>query len=131
MAALGDVPDANDEDDEDGANVCDIEFSLAFGGKILLHNTKLRLGRGRRYGIMGKNGAGKTTLLTNIGSGNIEGMPPHLKMVYVQHDDRSEDGGVCSTVSPPHYLPCSIYIINTPLRHTLSLFSQSALTTLL
>ena len=39
------------------------------GGKILLHNTNLRLGKGRRYGLMGKNGAGKTTLLTNIGSG--------------------------------------------------------------
>jgi elongation factor 3 len=92
-AALGLVPDANDDSDEDGANVCDIDFSLAFGGKILLHNTRLRLGRGRRYGIMGKNGAGKTTLLTNIGNGNIEGMPSHLKMVYVQHDDRSEDHG--------------------------------------
>jgi len=93
-AALGDVPDASDEADEDGGNVCDIEFSLAFGGKILLHNARLRLGRGRRYGIMGKNGAGKTTLLTNIGSGNIEGMPPHLKMVYVQHDDRTPDNGL-------------------------------------
>ena len=93
-AALGAVPDASDEADEDGGNVCDIEFSLAFGGKILLHNARLRLGRGRRYGIMGKNGAGKTTLLTNIGSGNIEGMPPHLKMVYVQHDDRTPDNGL-------------------------------------
>ena len=93
-AALGDVPDASDEADEDGGNVCNIEFSLAFGGKILLHNARLRLGRGRRYGIMGKNGAGKTTLLTNIGSGNIEGMPPHLKMVYVQHDDRTPDNGL-------------------------------------
>ena len=43
---------------------------------------------------MGKNGAGKTTLLTNIGSGNIEGIPTTLKTVYVQHDDNSEDGGV-------------------------------------
>ena len=41
------------------------------GGKILLHNTNLRLGKGRRYGLMGKNGAGKTTLLTNIGSGQV------------------------------------------------------------
>ena len=53
-----------------------------------------RLGKGRRYGVMGKNGAGKTTLLTNIGTGNIEGLPTSLKTVYVQHDDASEDGGV-------------------------------------
>lgn len=91
--ALGDVPDSNLDDDEDGSNLCNIEFSLAFGGKILLHNTRLKLGKGRRYGLMGKNGAGKTTLLTNIGSGNIEGLPTHLRMIYVQHDDRSEDYG--------------------------------------
>ena len=36
---------------------------------------------------------GKTTLLTNIGSGNIEGLPPTMRMVYVQHDDRTEDHG--------------------------------------
>jgi hypothetical protein len=93
-AALGDVPDITGEDEADSASLCNIAFSLAFGGKILLHNTHLKLGKGRRYGLMGKNGAGKTTLLTNIGSGNIEGMPPHLRMVYVQHDDASEDFGV-------------------------------------
>ena len=43
---------------------------------------------------MGKNGTGKTTLLTNIASGNIEGLPPTLRTVYVQHDDPSEDHGV-------------------------------------
>lgn len=69
-AALGEVPDSQEENNANDSNLCDIEFSLAFGGKILLHNTHLRLGRGRRYGLMGKNGAGKTTLLTNIGSGN-------------------------------------------------------------
>eukprot|EP01035_Chromulina_nebulosa_P018284 gene18284-23962_t len=90
----GQVPDFIEETDPDGANLCNIEFSLAFGGKILLQNTHLRLGRGRRYGLMGKNGAGKTTLLTNIGSGNIEGLPSHLKTVYVQHDDSSDDNGV-------------------------------------
>ena len=92
--ALRDVPDSRGEAEADDASLCDIGFSLAFGGKILLHNTHLRLGKGRRYGLMGKNGAGKTTLLTNIGSGNIEGMPPHLRMVYVQHDDASDDFGV-------------------------------------
>jgi ATPase subunit of ABC transporter with duplicated ATPase domains len=57
------------ESEADDSSLCDISFSLAFGGKILLHNTHLKLGKGRRYGLMGKNGAGKTTLLTNIGSG--------------------------------------------------------------
>jgi hypothetical protein len=57
---LGDVPDDQFEVDGDDANLCNIEFSLAFGGKILLHNTHLRLGKGRKYGLLGKNGSGKT-----------------------------------------------------------------------
>lgn len=92
--ALGSVADLQAEDDSADTNLTNIEFSLAFGGKILLHNTHLRLGKGRRYGVMGKNGAGKTTLLTNIGNGAIEGMPPDLKMVYVQHEDRRDDNGI-------------------------------------
>lgn len=88
------VKDMADEEDLDDGNLCNFEFSLAFGGKILLHNTFLKLSRGRRYGVMGKNGAGKTTLLTNIGSGNIEGLPTDLRTVYVQHDDASDDMGI-------------------------------------
>lgn len=33
----------------DAAELCNIEFSLAYGGKILLHNTRLRLLAGHRY----------------------------------------------------------------------------------
>ena len=93
VKCLGDIVDAQEEENDEGSNLCNIEFSLAFGGKILLHNTYLKLGRGRRYGVMGKNGAGKTTLLKNIGTGNIEGLPSSIKTVYVQHDDASDDNG--------------------------------------
>lgn len=58
LAALQDVPDSIEEVDEGGSNLCNFGFSLAFGGKILLQNAFLRLGKGRRYGVMGKNGAG-------------------------------------------------------------------------
>lgn len=34
--------------DEEGEEVCNLRFNLAYGGKILLHNTKLHLLRGRR-----------------------------------------------------------------------------------
>lgn len=91
--SLGGVPDAQDNSCDDDSNLCNIKFSLAFGGKTLLYNTRLRLGRGRRYGVMGKNGTGKTTLLTNIASGNIEGLPVALRTVYVQHDDPTDDQG--------------------------------------
>lgn len=52
----GDVSD--EEDDFGGEELCNIRFSLAYGGKILLHQTKLRLRRGHRYALVGQNGAG-------------------------------------------------------------------------
>ena len=58
-------------------------FSLAYGGKILLRESKLRLLRGRRYAIVGGNGVGKTTLMNAINNGKLEGWPQHLKTAYV------------------------------------------------
>jgi len=48
-------------EEEEGEDLCDCEFSLAYGAKILLNNTRLRLKKGRRYGLCGPNGAGKVT----------------------------------------------------------------------
>ena len=49
-----------DPDDDDGAEeICDLKFNLAYGGKILLHRTHLRLRRGKRYALVGQNGVGK------------------------------------------------------------------------
>ena len=94
IASLGNNEDMQKEEEEDVNNVCNLEFSLAYGSKVLLQNARLKLGKGRRYGLMGKNGVGKTTLLTNIGNGAIEAMPKHLKCVYVQHEDSRDDMGV-------------------------------------
>ena len=60
------VSDNHDEssDEEDafgGEQITDIRFSLAYGGKILLHQTKLRLRRGHVYALVGQNGVGKTS----------------------------------------------------------------------
>lgn len=46
--------------DDDEEEICDLRFNLAYGGKILLHQTKLRLLKGRRYALVGQNGVGKT-----------------------------------------------------------------------
>ena len=90
VVALNGIPDLEATEEIDTTQyLCNFEFSLAFGGKILLHNTFLKLAKGHKYGIMGKNGVGKTTLMTNIGSGNIDGLPRELRTVYVQHDDPS------------------------------------------
>ncbi len=73
--AVVDEEEEDDEDDDDvgGEELCNIRFSLAYGGKILLHQTKLKLRRGHRYALVGQNGAGKTTLMTAINvSENIQ-----------------------------------------------------------
>lgn len=52
-AILDDEDDESDEEDEfGGEELCNIRFSLAYGGKILLHQTKLRLRRGHRYALV-------------------------------------------------------------------------------
>ncbi|KAF9578360.1 translational elongation factor EF-1 alpha, partial [Lunasporangiospora selenospora] len=51
---------------EEGELLCDCEFSLAYGGMILLNKTRLNLRRGQRYGLCGPNGAGKSTLMRAI-----------------------------------------------------------------
>eukprot|EP00887_Chlorella_sp_A99_P007267 scaffold2.g7267.t1 len=80
-------------DEEEGEDLCNCEFSLAYGGKILLNNARLHLKRGQRYGLCGHNGCGKSTLMRAIANGQLEGFPPKdvLRTVYVEHDiDASE-----------------------------------------
>jgi elongation factor 3 len=78
----------NHVEEYEGEELCNCEFSLAYGGMILLNNTKLRLHRGQRYGLCGPNGVGKTTLMRAIANGQVEGFPPadELKTVFVEHN---------------------------------------------
>jgi elongation factor 3 len=84
-------PSAKDDkakETEEGEDLCDCEFSLAYGGKILLNSTRLNIKRGNHYGLIGPNGAGKSTLLRAIANGQLEGFPDasELRTVYVDHD---------------------------------------------
>ncbi|AJT02121.1 Hef3p [Saccharomyces cerevisiae YJM193] len=80
-------PNFQDEEDE-GEDLCNCEFSLAYGAKILLNKTQLRLKQGRRYGLCGPNGAGKSTLMRSIANGQVDGFPTQdeCRTVYVEHD---------------------------------------------
>jgi elongation factor 3 len=75
-------------DEEEGEDLCNCTFNLAYGAKILLNQTHLRLKRGQRYGILGPNGSGKTTLMRAINNEQVEGFPKQdeVKTVYVEHD---------------------------------------------
>ena len=85
---------AQEEDaDDDGEDLCNCTFSLAYGAKILLNQTFLRLKRGRRYGLCGPNGSGKSTLMRAINNEQVEGFPKQseVKTVFVEHDLDSAD----------------------------------------
>ncbi|KZV66421.1 hypothetical protein PENSPDRAFT_677026 [Peniophora sp. CONT] len=89
-ADVGEVP----EDEEEGEDLCNCQFSLAYGAKILLNTATLRLKRGHRYGLCGKNGTGKSTLMRAITNGQVEGFPSpdEVRTFYVEHDiDGSEE----------------------------------------
>jgi elongation factor 3 len=53
------LQDDDEENDEEGEVLCNCEFSLAYGGMILLNKANLKLKRGFRYGVCGRNGVGK------------------------------------------------------------------------
>ena len=82
-----------DEDDEVGEDLCNCQFNLAYGAKILLNQTHLRLKRGQRYGLLGPNGSGKSTLMRAINNEQVEGFPKkdEVKTVFVEHDLDSAD----------------------------------------
>jgi len=82
-----------EKDESEGEELCNCEFSLAYGGMILLSNTTLRLTRGQRYGLCGPNGSGKTTLMRAIANGQVEGFPGAdvLKTVFVEHNLQASD----------------------------------------
>jgi elongation factor 3 len=80
--------DAIEEDEEEGVDLCNCTFNLAYGAKILLNQTHLRLKRGQRYGLLGPNGSGKSTLMRAINNEQVEGFPKQneVKTVFVEHD---------------------------------------------
>ncbi|KAJ3414488.1 hypothetical protein HDV05_006490 [Chytridiales sp. JEL 0842] len=84
------------EEDDEGEEICNCDFSLAYGGMMLLNHTNLTLKRGRRYGLCGPNGAGKTTLMRSISLGKLDGFPSPdvLKTVMVEHSLQGEDASL-------------------------------------
>lgn len=96
------------EDDEDieGECLCNIQFSLAYGGLLLLNHTKLRLHRGHRYGIVAANGSGKSTLLKAMRDGKVENYPTEkdgLRTIMVEHNQG--EGGDMKIVDFVHQDP--------------------------
>ncbi|KAI9778013.1 MAG: hypothetical protein M1839_008418 [Geoglossum umbratile] len=76
------------KEDDGEVEIVNAEFSLGYGGMLLLSHTNLRLLKGHRYGLCGRNGAGKSTLMRSIADGKLEGFPSkdELKTCFVEHN---------------------------------------------
>ncbi|PTB41474.1 uncharacterized protein TrAFT101_009916 [Trichoderma asperellum] len=84
-----------EKEDDGEVEIVNADFSLAYGGMLLLSHTNLRLLKGHRYGLCGRNGAGKSTLMKAIAGGKLEGFPPQdvLRTYYVEHN-QGEDADI-------------------------------------
>jgi len=85
------VEEAKEEAD-DAEQLCDCQFSLAYGNKVLLNQTNLKLKRGYRYGLCGQNDSGKTSLMRAIANQQVDGFPPatELRTMFVETDVQGE-----------------------------------------
>jgi len=99
------VPE-EDDDDDDAEELCNCTFTLAYGTKILLHNTKMKLKRGKRYGLLGPNDCGKTTLMRAIANNQVEGFPDssEVRTLFVEADIQGEQS----------HLSCVDYVCADP-----------------
>jgi ATPase components of ABC transporters with duplicated ATPase domains len=102
---LLEIPD-EDDDEDDAEELCNCQFTLAYGTKILLHNTKMKLKRGKRYGLLGGNDSGKTTLMRAIANNQVEGFPDvsQVRTVFVEADIQGEQS----------HLSCIDYVFADP-----------------
>ena len=73
-------------------------FTITYGGSVLLDGADLRLVRGRRYGLVGRNGVGKTTLLKHMAAFDIEGFPRHHRVLHVKQEVKSSGQSVLDVV---------------------------------
>jgi len=106
MKELVKIEPPRDEDDDAAEELCNCQFTLAYGTKILLHNTTMRLKRGHKYGLLGGNDSGKTTLMRSIAGGSVEGFPDPstVRTVFVEADILGELS----------HLSCVDYVMQDP-----------------
>ncbi|KAJ5092456.1 Armadillo-like helical [Penicillium alfredii] len=83
------------QEDPNEVEIVNADFSLAYGGMLLLSHTNLRLLKGHRYGLCGRNGAGKSTLMRSIANDKLEGFPPPdaVRTCFVEHN-QGEDANL-------------------------------------
>lgn len=73
-------------------------FTITYGGNVLLEGADLKLVYGRKYGLIGRNGIGKTTLLKHMATFDIEGFPRHHRVLHVKQEVKSSTDSVLQVV---------------------------------
>ena len=94
--------------------LCNCNFTLAYGNKVLLKNTNMTLYKGCKYGLIGESG--KSTLLSAISENKLDGFPDtsEVRCVFVQTD----------IIGQKSHLNCLEYILDDPKIHELILNLQ-------
>ncbi len=90
------LPDLSGKNREKDIQVSN--FTITYGGHVLLDGADLRLAHGRRYGLVGRNGIGKTTLLKHMATFDIEGFPKHHRVLHVKQEVSSSAKSVLQVV---------------------------------
>ena len=106
----------------DGAvELCNCDFTLAYGNKILLKNTNMTLYKGYKYGLIGESG--KSTLLSAISENKVDGFPDtnQVKCVFVRPD-------IIGEIS---HLNCIDYVLEDPKIKAMNLTSDAVVQELL
>ena len=73
-------------------NFATVHLLLTYGTKILLHNNKMKLKRGKNYGLLGGNDTGKSTLMRAIDNNQVEEISDtnEVRTVFIQADIQGE-----------------------------------------
>jgi len=89
---------------EGAVELCNCDFTLAYGNKILMRNTNMTLYKGYKYGLIGEGG--KSTLLAAISENKVDNFPDasEVKCVFVHTDIMGEKS----------HLSCIEYVMTDP-----------------
>lgn len=89
---------------EGASELCNCDFTLAYGNKILLKSTNMTLYKGYKYGLIGEGG--KSTLLSAISENKVDNFPDasEVKCVFVQTD----------IIGEKSHLNCVEYVMEDP-----------------
>tara|TARA_B110000263_G_scaffold246551_1_gene257759 strand:+ start:4 stop:3117 length:3114 start_codon:yes stop_codon:yes gene_type:complete len=92
------------DEDNDGVELYNGTFSLAYGTLTLLREAKMNLKWNKFYGLLGPNNSGKTTMMRAIANEQLEGFPTRAQLlsIFVEHEIEERQVGILHDVECGH-----------------------------